>query len=352
MSDEIINQSPVKFDEEKLQRFLPFRLQKTAMAGVFTIPPPPPGFDPRTARPSELIQAGFPWKRPNAESNPVGRALWDRVMAREWRRAEAVPVVRPRRRPRPFGPMSDGPNVNSNWAGAVLPTGQLDGIVGQWQVPQISQPAEPAVYDNGFEGWEMSSWIGIGGYGPNLSNNLLQCGVNQELVANGGGFGCSAFYQWWVEGDESTYQSVQFGPDYYVNPGDSVFCSVQYVLDDKSNPVGGYVWVGNETSGVYVPGIVLPAPSNAVFSGGSAEWIVEAPNGGEWGPGLNGGQSSLPAFTPVAFAGVACGPEGIFGPWTDAVGSTVQEVTTAPQGGMPLTSTSINAGGVTVTFVG
>ena len=97
---------------------------------------------------------------------------------------------------------------------------------------------------------------------------------------------------------------------------------------------------------------MLPAPSNAVFSGGSAEWIVEAPNGGEWGPGPNGAQSSLPAFTQVAFAGVACGPEGIFGLWTDAVGSTVQEITTAPQGGIPLTSTSVNGSGVTVTFVG
>ena len=110
--------------------------------------------------------------------------------------------------------------------------------------------------------------------------------------------------------------------------------------------------MGNETSGVYLPGIVLPAPSNAVFSGGSAEWIVEAPNDGEWGASPDGAQSSLPAFTPVAFAGVACGPEGVFGPWTDAVGSTVQEITTAPQGGITLTSTSVNASGVTVRFVG
>ena len=100
MNNEINKPSAVTFDEERLQRAVPFRLEKTTMPGVFTIPAPPPGFDPRTARPSELIQAGFPWKRPDAQSDPVARALWDRVMAREWRRAEAVPAYRRGRRRR------------------------------------------------------------------------------------------------------------------------------------------------------------------------------------------------------------------------------------------------------------
>jgi hypothetical protein len=90
MRNEKIKPSAVAFDEEKLQRALPFQLEKTAMPGAFTIPAPLAGFDPRTARPSKLLRAGFPWKRPHAESNPVARALWDRVMAREWRRAEAA----------------------------------------------------------------------------------------------------------------------------------------------------------------------------------------------------------------------------------------------------------------------
>jgi hypothetical protein len=353
MSDEIIKPSAVTFDEEKLQRAVPFQLERTAIPGVYTIPAPPAGFDPRTASPSELIRAGFPWRRPDAESNPVARALWDRVMAREWRRAEAVPAVGRRLHRRPPGPMSNGPNINSNWAGAVLPTGVWDGVVGQWRIPQISQPpaSEPAVYDDGFEGWEMSSWVGLGGYGPNLSNNLLQGGVAQQLVTNGD-WGCYAWYQWWVLGDESTYQAVQIGPANFVNPNDSVFVSVRYVLDANNNPTGGVVWIANETTGVYVPAVVVPLPSEAVFSGGSAEWIVEAPDGGEWGPDYNGAQSSLPAFTPITFVAVACGPEGIFGPWANAVDSTVQEITTAQENGIPLTSTTVGTSGVTVKFVG
>lgn len=247
MNDEINKPSAFTFDEERLQRAVPFRLEKTTMPGVFTIPAPPAGFDPRTARPSELIQAGFPWKRPDAQSNPVARALWDRVMAREWRRAEAVPavpIVGRRRRLHPPGPTSEGPNIDSNWAGAVLTTGTWDGVVAAWQVPHISKPSEAAVNDEGFLGWEMSSWVGLGGYLPNNSNNLLQGGVVQQLLANGK-WGCFAFYEWWIAGNSAangdpqyTYQSVQIGGAGYVNPGDSVFCSAQYQLDENGHPVG------------------------------------------------------------------------------------------------------------------
>jgi hypothetical protein len=97
---------------------------------------------------------------------------------------------------------------------------------------------------------------------------------------------------------------------------------------------------------------VLPVPSGAHFSGGSAEWIVEAPDGGEWGTSGEPA-SSLPAFTAVAFNDtVACGPQGIFGPWTNPAGSTVQEITTAQVNGVSLTSTLVSAEGVTVTFTG
>ena len=326
--DKIIKPSSVTFDAEKLQRAVPFQLEKTAIPGVFTIPAPPAGFEPRTASPSELIRAGFPWKRPNAESEPVARALWDRVMAREWRPEDAVPAVGRRRRRRPRGPRSDGPDLNSNWAGAVLTTGVWAGVVGAFQIPQISQPSEAAVFDEGFEGWEMSIWIGLGGYLPNNSNNLLQVGVTRQLLTNGM-WGCFSWYEWWIAGNsavpgvpEYTYESLPLGLT--VSPGDSVLCSVGYLLDGNGDTVGGGVWMANETTGVYGPRTLLPVPSGADFSGGSAEWIVEAPDGGEWGTS-GGPQSSLPAFTPVAFdATVACGAEGIFGPWTDAVGSTVQ----------------------------
>ena len=85
MSNEINKPTAVTFDEEKLRLAVPFELEKTAMPGVFTIPGLPAGFDPRTARPIELMRWGFPWKRPDAAADPVARALWNRVTSREWR---------------------------------------------------------------------------------------------------------------------------------------------------------------------------------------------------------------------------------------------------------------------------
>ena len=250
-----------------------------------------------------------------------------------------------------------GPNIDSNWAGAVLTTGVWAQVLGSWQVPTITKPTEPAVVDEGFTGWEMSTWVGLGGYLPNGSNNLLQVGVTQQLVKSGG-WGCFPWYEWWVEGASAgpgvpsyTYQARTI-LNFTVNPGHSITCAVGYHLDQNGQPVGGQVWIGNETTGKTHSPIVLPVPSGAHFSGGSAEWIVEAPDGGEWGTSGEPA-SSLPAFTAVAFNDtVACGPQGIFGPWTNPAGSTVQEITTAQVNGVSLTSTLVSAEGVTVTFTG
>jgi hypothetical protein len=202
----------------------------------------------------------------------------------------------------------------------------------------------------------MSAWIGLGGYLPNKSNNLLQVGVTRQLLTNTG-WGCFPWYEWWIAGNSAaagdpvyTYQSVPLGLT--VSPGDTVLCCAAYVLDQNGQPVGGHIYMGNQTTGLYVSPPVLPVPTGTNFSGGSVEWIVEAPDGGEWGS-FGQPASSLPNFTPVVFdATVACGADGIFGPWTDAVGSVVQEITTAPRNGKVLTSTSVTDNGVTVTFTG
>src|ERR1022692_340370 len=194
-----------------------------------------------------------------------------------------LPAYRPR-----FNRTAVGPNIDSNWAGAVLTTGVWAQVLGSWQVPTITKPTEPAVVDEGFTGWEMSTWVGLGGYLPNGSNNLLQVGVTQQLVKSGG-WGCFPWYEWWVEGASAgpgvpsyTYQARTI-LNFTVNPGHSITCAVGYHLDQNGQPVGGQVWIGNETTGKTHSPIVLPVPSGAHFSGGSAEWIVEAPDGGEWG---------------------------------------------------------------------
>jgi peptidase A4-like protein len=142
----------------------------------------------------------------------------------------------------------------------------------------------------------MSSWIGIDGYVPNRSNDLLQIGVTQQLLTNGE-WGCFPWYEWWLKpplppsAPVYAQHSVQI-MNFTVNPGDTVWASVQYVESPAGQPRSGYLHMGNETTGTSSYGIVLAPPPNADFNGSSVEWIVEAPDGGE-------GISSLPKFTPV-----------------------------------------------------
>jgi hypothetical protein len=347
--------STFTFDEDELRRAMPFELRKTSVHGVFTVPPPPADFDPQTASRRELIRAGYLWKRPDATSPPVARAAWDRVMSRKWK--TIVPEFGPtgrshhlRRAPRQA---SNGGYLNTTWAGGVINSNRSNpwyGVIAIWKVPQISQPKEQPVYDEGFNGWEMSNWIGIDGYLPNGSNDLLQVGVTQQLLTNGE-WGCFPFYQWWLApplpANAPSYAAKSIAiMGFTVNPGDTVLASVQYVQSPTGKPVSGYLFMANETAGTTSGGIVLAPPPTADFNGSSVEWIVEAPDGGE-------GKSSLLSFTPVVFnAPIACGVDGIFGPWTAADSGFLLDIETAPVGGTPLTSSSFASGSVTIDFIG
>jgi hypothetical protein len=347
--------STFTFDEDKLRKAMPFELRKTSVHGAFTVPPPPADFDPQTASPRERIRAGYLWKRPDAASPPVARAAWDRVMSRKWK--TIVPEFGPagrshhlRRAPRQ---VSNGGYLNTSWAGGTINSSRSTpwyGVIAVWTIPQISQPPEASVFDEGFQGWEMSSWIGIDGYLPNNSNDLLQIGVTQQLLTNGQ-WGCFPWYEWWlkppVPSGAPAYakKSIQI-TGFTVNPGDTVWASVQYVQSSTGKPTSGYLYMGNETTGTSSGGIVLTPPHSADFNGSSVEWIVEAPDGGE-------GTSSLPKFTPVVFnAPVACGVDGIFGPWTAADTGFLLDIESAAVGGKPLTSSSFVSGSVTIDFIG
>jgi hypothetical protein len=58
------------------------------------------------------------------------------------------------------------------------------------------------------------------------------------------------------------------------------------------------LYFANDTTGEHFS-ITLAAPPGATFDGNTAEWIMEAPDGGE-------PVSSLPAFTPVTFTDAIC----------------------------------------------
>ncbi len=124
-----------------------------------------------------------------------------------------------------------------------------------------------------------------------------------------------------------------------VNPGDTVNCSVQYL-----NGVAGQINFANETTGKHISMTLVPPPG-ATFDGNSAEWIMEAPDGGE-------PISSLPRFTPVNFTSAfACSADGrtVGNPQGGDTWTVVNFSANPPK---TLTAETLGNDAVTVTFAG
>ena len=126
-----------------------------------------------------------------------------------------------------------------------------------------------------------------------------------------------------------------------VKPGDTVSCSVQYV-----GRKAGQINFANQTTGKHTSVTLLP-PAGATFDGNSAEWIMEAPNGGE-------PNAALPSFTPVSFTGALACPAsgGVIGNPQNGDTFTVVKPASGPTPAKTLTSTALGADSVTVSFVG
>jgi hypothetical protein len=329
--------STLRAPTEKPDIRVPYKLVPTALAGAFITPAPPADFDLNTESSAALIKRGFLWRRPDKGDNPVLRAAWDKVFSRRWRPEDRLvpefePQVGKTHNLRSTKRLVDGTVTTANWAGSVV-TGQWTGAIGFWAIPTVTEPLEPPGADGG---WNSSSWVGIDGYGG--SNDLLQAGVEQSVDANGNAQ-YVAWYEWFApqESNSPPYIFQTNITNFAVAPGQTVYCSVQYISDGPA----GQVFFANETTGQHFS-ITLAAPPGAMFSGSSAEWIMEA-------PGLGEPTTSLPMFTPVAFtSAVCCGPNGTLDNPSD--GDTFNIV----GGGVGKTLTSVTFGpnSVTINYVG
>jgi Peptidase A4 family len=279
----------VSTSEDALGVRLPFELSPTSLEGVFTTNAPAKGFDPRTASDASLIKNGLMWRRPTVEDPLAVRALWDRVMSRDWSAAERiVPEFEVQtgktHNLRRATKQADGSYTSYNWSGAVLP-GTWAGVLGTWEIPTVS-PA-PERPEGG--GWDSASWVGLDGFFG--SEDVLQAGVEQ-FVSTTGQASYAAWYEWFVNDPPlhpppPPYVKQMNIPNFPVSPGQTVDVSVQYVNG------AGYINFLNATTGQRFS-ITLAPPPGATMSGNTAEWIMEVPNGGE-------GTVSLPKFTPVVF---------------------------------------------------
>jgi hypothetical protein len=349
------------FDDAEFRRALPFDVLPTDIAGVFDVPLPPPGFDPRTATAEELQRAGMRWRRSVANRNPIARALWDRATSRSEAPAGKTAPYRPS--PHPVLPVRRRrrlPDENEfSWAGSVVATGNWTAVSGLWVVPTLSQGSQAAstiTYPNGqyFTGWWLSTWLGLDGYIPNNSNDILQVGITQQIDENNNAYAW-AWYEWWLENPPEgspDYVNALTITGFNVSPGDTILAFVSYV-----GTMAGQVVLWNLSQWAadnYVLGAdnyfnkVLTPPPTADFNGTSAEWIAEDPGGGE--PGY-----TLAGFTPINFTGgLACNCASDLSSmdWANPASGVPQEIESAATPPATLTATTIGEGTVTIKYVG
>jgi hypothetical protein len=328
---------------EKPELRVPYKLIPTALPGAFITPAPPADFDPNTASPAALIKHGFLWRRPGKGDAPVLRAAWERVFSRRWRPEDRiVPELKPQvgktHNLRGARRLADGTNSSSVWAGSVV-QGKWTGVIGFWSIPTVSQSLLPQGTEPG-GGWDSSSWVGLDGGLPG-SNDVLQVGVQQKVDANG----YAQYVAWfeWAAPQQSDSPGYIFEmpiPGFEVSPGQTVFCSVQYVGKGTTGQAG-QVFIANEDTGKYFSRTIAPPPG-ATMSGNTAEWVMEMPFGGE-------PTTSLPMFTPVVFtSAVCCGPNGTLdNPSDGEIFNIVGAVD-----GMTLTSVTTGLDTVTINYAG
>lgn len=321
---------------EAFRKALPYEIIPTRLPGVHASPSPPEDLDPKAADSKTLIKHGLLWRRPEAADRPTVRAAWERVASRKWDpKKRIIPLMEVQ-----YSKIhqikalkkTEAGYTSNNWSGGVLqgPPGSFTSAIGYWVIPTVGIPPEAQGYEGG---WNSSSWIGIDGFFT--TNDVLQAGIEQKVDAFGNA-SYVAWYEWFVSGaDPNQFPYIyQINiPNFPVAPGQTVYCSVQYVGN-----TAGYLYLANDATGQHFS-ITLAPPTGASFNGSSAEWIMEAPDGGE-------PISSLPSFSPVQFTtALACNNAVIANPqngdYVNVIGFNKQ-----------LTSVALGNDAVTIDFIG
>jgi hypothetical protein len=372
-------------DLETLRQQVPYELIPTNIPGVYTSPAPQESFDPETASSKVLRKHGLLWRRPTPSDDPALRQAWKEVFSHKWQLKDRfVPRLEPQfgkthHLRKPLKKMTDGTYVDTTWAGAAISGGPWNAVCGYWNIPTLSQGPQPQ--GTMFLGWEVSSWIGIDGYGA--SNDVLQAGVSQQLLP-GGITANTVWFEWYVPPpnpnsfaqyglplnaptDGNGYPLAWTAPpgtpgfpngglyqyiyptsvgNWMVQSGDQMRCSVQYI---KNNSLG-YIIIADVTKNLALaqPFTLVPPP-NANANGSTVEWILECPNGGP--PG-----TQLAQFTPVVFTtALACGIDnaGVLQTLTGPTNADTLNIGTDPNNpdNMNLTNVTLGPSTVTIDFV-
>jgi hypothetical protein len=324
------------FDEPAFIQKVPYTLKPTTLAGVYSVPAPAATLNLATASQSDLTRAGILFRQPAAGDPPEVAAAWKSFLAHKWDPANRiVPIMVPQKGVThnlrtPPKKVTDTNYTGTQWAGAGTKTGKWTSVIGTWTIPTVSKPTEPQGTEGG---WNSSSWIGLDGFF--YTNDVLQAGIQQHVSASGVAT-YVAWYEWYapIQSNSPGYVYQTNITNFPVAPGNVITCTVQYV-----GTTAGSISIGNQTTGKHFS-ITLAPPPGASFSGGSCEWIFEAPDGGE-------PTAALPKFTPVTFtSALACGSGTTANP---ATGDTINITTST---GKILTKTTVGTDTTTISFVG
>jgi Peptidase A4 family len=322
---------------EAFRKALPYEIIPTNLPGAYWSPAPPEDLDLNAVDSKTLIKYGLLWRRPESGDRPSLQAAWKKIFSRKWlAKNRIVPKMEVQ-----FGKThrikdlkkAETGYTTGMWSGGVLqgPPGSFTTAIGYWVIPTVGIPPQPQGYEGG---WDSSSWVGIDGFFT--TNDVLQAGI-QQSVDGLGNASYVAWYEWFVENSDPNqfpyiYQTNI--PNFQVAPGQTIYCSVQYV----SNNAAGSLYLGNDTTGEHFS-ITLAPPTGASFNGSDAEWIMEAPDGGE-------PFTSLPSFSPVRFTtAAACNNLTAANPRN---GDFVNIVS----GNQTLTAVTLGNDAVTIDFIG
>lgn len=255
-----------------------------------TFPTPPKGFDPTTAPTNTLLQYGYP-RRPDLQTEPVLRALWDRAMVRKPTFVQAQLVEDKVWRSQPHALWKkDQFGLAGDWAGAVVQVSSLgfsppepaNVVFAEWKVPTIQpKPTEPGSQTVGF-------WVGLGGWGV---ANLLQAGTAATIT------GTSVTYWTWVEWVPASYKVENLS----IEAGDTV--SVLVCAPETDH---GFVSMMNQRTNMAISVGVSDPDGTTPYDGSTVEWIVEAIT------------TEMPNFGSVLFTQIIAGTQNHTFDLTDA----------------------------------
>jgi hypothetical protein len=318
-------------DDDRSRPSIPENALRTNLKGVFTLGPPPAGFDPSIASNALLRKYGLP-QRPDPDRHPLAWRAWKQAVSRplgEFIHPVFVPL------PWRSSPKPDPTKVwnASHWAGGEL-SGSWQSVWGTWTVPQVTVPANPGSQSL----FACSCWVGI-----DTSPDILQVGTAQQ-ISSAGATAYTPWFEWFMQ-----EPNIENSPTQKTVQGITVDANqtVQVQLVYAPSYGQGTCIFSNFTTGKWTS-FLIPNTGNATFTGNTIEWIVEAPMY-QATPSSQPVLATLPNFGSVTFSDSGgCSTDKL----TEGNPQNGGGVNIVNSSGTALTSVSAGPGTITVTQLG